>query len=82
MSFVIWGLMEERKGNLEAIAAWWPTGQCHPVQEFRGAAGSALDTDCHRHILWQNEEVQIGQFAFAFGSSPRSLRKGKTNGYP
>jgi hypothetical protein len=32
---------EKRQGQLEFIDGWWPMGQCHTDQEFRGAAGRA-----------------------------------------
>jgi len=32
---------EKRAGQLEVIDGWWPMGQCHTDQEFRGAAGRA-----------------------------------------
>ena len=32
---------EKRQGQLEVIDGWWPMGQCHTDQEFRGAAGRA-----------------------------------------
>jgi predicted amidohydrolase YtcJ len=32
---------EKRAGQLEVIDSWWPMGQCHTDQEFRGAAGRA-----------------------------------------
>jgi len=43
---------EKRQGQLEVIDGWWPMGQCHTDQEFRGAAGRAGSIQANYFREW------------------------------
>jgi predicted amidohydrolase YtcJ len=66
---------QKRKGQLEFIDNWWPTGQCHTDAEFRGAAGRAasIQGSYFREWVFASAKTNV-RFANTHVAGDRSVR--------
>jgi predicted amidohydrolase YtcJ len=66
---------EKRQGQLEVIDSWWPMGQCHTDQEFRGAAGraGAIQANYFREWVFASGRYNV-RFANTHTAGDRSVK--------
>jgi predicted amidohydrolase YtcJ len=66
---------EKRQGQLEVIDGWWPMGQCHTDQEFRGAAGRSgpIQANYFREWVFSSGKNNV-RFANTHTAGDRSVK--------